>query len=175
MRFFGQKTVQVEKKRKPEPVIAISEVQRSEAPKRVNFEIFRPADNKLIVIKKGKISKTQAYLRTRRRLYYTNHILKIEYPNRKPVFLIRWNEYYSEALNKPDQLIPEYAAELENDLANDFVTQMVQAAIQLAGMIQLDRTITTLLLLAMVFGIPIGMSFNSIFNWVPSTVVHWIP
>ena len=165
------------KQKKPKPLFvdttpAVVEIPKSEAPSKIDYEIFRPADNRLVIVKRGRISKKKAYFLWQKRQYYTNHILRQQIGKRFRYF-IRWNEYYSEAIDSMDKTIPKFAPELEGDLMNNMVIQFRDAAVTLAGL-QIDRTMLILLALAMVFGIPIGLSFNNIFNWVPSTVVHWV-
>lgn len=164
-----------EKEAKVQPPVleTITEVEKNKAPNRVEYEIFKESDKRLIVVRKGKISKARAYLIFKQRQYYTDHILKQSKKGKRDRYFIRWNLFYSEALDSIAATEPKFSAELENDLMTDLPTGLKRAVITLAGM-HLDRTTILLLLLAFVFGHPIGFSYNDIFHWVPNTVVHWV-
>ena len=59
-------------------------------------------------------------------------------------------------------------------MLDDMMFQFRKAVGSIGGLV-FDRTTLTILLMAMIFGIPIGLSYNDIFHWVPNTVIHWVP
>lgn len=159
------------------PERKVEEVPIEQVPRKVPYEIIEQKDKRTVVVKRGTWSKGREFVSWRKRDYYANHILKETtsgpwaWSKTRVRFFIRWYRYSSEAIDAKGKV--KYSPELENFLMLDMTFQFRDAAITLAGL-SIDRTILTLLVLAMVFGIPIGLSYNDIFHWVPSTVVHWV-
>ena len=186
MEVFGIKLGRV-KKKQPKPDTKekkVEEVPREEVPRKIALEIVREKDDRSVLVKKGKISPKREWVIKRidgvRRAFYVNHIIKEttttkDFLGRKTVkvrFFVRWTLRYSEAYDKDGNIV--YDPTLENHLMNDMMGQLGKAVAAAVGFV-LDRTTITLLILALVFGIPIGLSFNNIFHWVPPTEIHWIP
>ena len=185
MKLFGIKIGRV-KKKQPKAVeeTKTEEVPREKVPKKVRYEIVREKDERSVLVKKGNIKPQKEWVGKKidgvRRLFYANHIIKEtkkskDFLGRESVkvrYFVRWTLRYSEAYNKDGKVV--YDPALENHLMNDMMGQLGKAVAAAVGLV-LDRTTITLLILALVFGIPIGLSFNDIFHWVPNTVIHWVP
>lgn len=167
-----------------------SEVRREDIPKRdkVVYQIQRTKGKVEIIIKSGNLSKRKEWIDFRLagqwRRYFPNHFIKrtitvINAKGKKKirvVYLVRFNLYYSEALRANEDL-PQYDQALENQLLNEWHSQYkkaIGAVIGLLGALTRDRSIQMLIVLATVFGIPIGMALWPNVIATPNTVVHWV-
>ena len=172
-------------KRKPKSSkkgpIKREEVPREKVPSRIEYEIVRQKDERTVIVKKGNslwsgLSPRKEFIHTMKRSFFANHIIKETWTDKKGKvhtrYFIRWNLYQSESYDKDGKITFDPA--LENNLMNDMVIQLRDAVGVVAGLI-LDKNMQLILVFAMVFGIPIGLSYNDIFHWVPNTVVHWVP
>lgn len=157
------------------PETKVEEVPIEKVPNKVPYEIIEQKDERTVIVKRGKWSKGREFVSWRKRDFFANHVIKETTTKgrgkTKVRYLLRWHRYSSEAVDADGNV--KYSPELENFLMLDMAMQFRDAAITLAGL-NIDRTMLMLLAMAMVFGIPIGFSFNDIFHWVPSTVVHWV-
>lgn len=162
------------------------DVPKADVPKKENvvYEIQRTKGDIHIVIKSGKLSKRREWIRFKLegvwRMYFPNNFIKQTTIDRKGKtsvrYLCRFNLYYSEAL-KAGQDLPEYDQALENQLINEWHSQYKKAIGAIAGLLSAlarDRSIQLLVLLAAVFGIPIGMTLWPNLIYTPNTIVHWI-
>ena len=157
------------------------EVSIEKVPKNLQYEIVQEKDvlnadvsdplAKTAVIKKGKVSKRKLFVDWKSKRYFVNHILK-EKVKGKPRFLVRWNVNYSEAMNAKGEIV--YSTELENLDMGDMVQQLKKAVGLFQGL-QLDRNTLTLIGIALVFGIPIGLGLWPGILHPPNTVIHWVP
>ena len=156
------------------------EVPIEQVPKRIRFEITQQKDIALkdgqpairtVLLKRGKFNKKKPFVDWRGKRFFPDHILK-ETQGKKVRYLVRWNVNYSEAMDKDGKI--QHSKELNNLLLDDMMFQFRKAVGSIGGFV-FDRTILTILLMAMIFGVPIGLSYNDIFHWVPNTVIHWIP
>lgn len=177
MKLFGYRIGRV-KKKQPKTA-AETKAKREEVPREkvqgnIAYEIVREKDKRNVITKKsgflGKIKAKREFVDFKKRRFFVNHIIK-ETIGGKVRYFVRWNLYNSEACDMEGDI--EFDQSLENLLRNDRKAQLIKAVPSVAGL-NIDRTVVGILTLAMVFGIPIGLSFNDIFHWVPNTVVHWV-
>ena len=155
------------------------EVDLDEAPSKLNYEIIRDEGAK---IAKGGVNKNNELLYMRRfkpypRAFFVNHVIKrTEYDKngkeKKPIFLARFNEYWSEAL-EVGQKVPVYAEELENLLLADFMIQG-KNALGKAG-IKLTSEFMRVLLVGFLFAVPFGFFMDAIWGLIPSHIIVWLP
>ena len=162
-------------KTSPQAPPVVQEVEREKIPGKVEYEIVREKDKRSVIVKKGKISPRKELLIYRfqgtKRIYYPNHIIK-ETQGKKTRYFIRWNAYFTEAYDKEGKL--SYDQSAENIRLNSMMEQLGKAVGAAVGFV-LERPMLYLLAIAFLVSIPIGFSYNDIFNWVPRTVVHWVP
>lgn len=162
------------KKEAPE-VLKKEEVPREKVPPKVEYEIVREKDERNVIVKKGTVSHKKEFLVVGRRRFFLNHIIKETLKNGKERYFIRWNLYYQEAYDSSGNI--EYDDAVENTDSNDMVSQAGLAITALSGLLSdlmRDRSIQLIIVMAFIFGMPIGFSYNSIFHWVPNTVIHWV-
>ena len=162
-------------KKKPE-VTPILGKELHEAPNKIDYEIVKEADSKLVVTKSGTIKKSRRFLDNtkEKRRYFPDHILVQTLKSGKKRFLVRWNYYYSESLKSIDDLMPAYSPSLESLLSVGQGGQF-EKALGVIGGFALDRPTLLLLGVAVLISIPIGIGLMpSILN-PPNTVVHWYP
>ena len=91
----------------------------------------------------------------------------------KDKFRVAWNLFYAPALG-PDQEKPLYSPELNNLLVADDMIQM-RDGVKEANKFILDEQVLRLLLIMFGMSIPFGILLNTILNFIPTQVVHWIP
>lgn len=167
-----------------------SEVSKGDIPRKdkVRYQIERTKGKVAIIIKSGNLSKRKEWIDFRLagqwRRYFPNHFIKrtVTVTNRRGKtkatvsYIVRFNLYYSEALRANEDL-PQYDQALENQLLNEWHSQYkkaIGAVIGLLGALTRDRSIQMLIVLATVFGIPIGMALWPNVIATPNTVVHWV-
>lgn len=146
----------------------------------VVYEIMRKKGEAPIIMHSGKLSKRKEFVDFKLqgvwRRYFPNNFIKRTMKG-KTSYLARFNPYYSEAL-KSGQTIPEYDQALENHMLYDWAQQYKKAIGAVAGLLSAlarDRSIQFLILLAFLFGVPIGMGLWPQVFPQPNTVVHWVP
>lgn len=59
-------------------------------------------------------------------------------------------------------------------LGDSYIEQIGEVAIYISQF-QISRALAVAMLAAFVILLPFGISLNSIFNFVPNTIVHWLP
>ena len=150
-------------------------------PRNLQYEIVQEKDvlnesmaepvAKTAIIKQGKVNKRKLFVDWRGKRYFVNHILK-EKVKGKWRYLVRWNVNYSEAMNAKGDIV--YSPELENLDMDDMASQLKKAVGMVQGL-QIDRNTITLIIIALVFGIPIGLGLWPGILHPPNTVIHWVP
>lgn len=163
------------KKEAPE-VVKKEEVPREKVPGKIEYEVVREKDKRNVIVKKGTVSHKKEFLIVGKRRFFLNHIIKETLKNGKDRYFVRWNLYYQEAYDKDANLV--YDPAIENTDTNEMVNQIGLAITALSGLLSdlmRDRSIQLIIVMAFVFGMPIGFSYNDIFHWVPNTVIHWVP
>ena len=157
------------------------EVSIEKVPRNLQYEIVQEKDvlnanmeqavAKTAIIKQGKVNKRKLFVDWRGKRYFVNHILK-EKVKGKWRYLVRWNVNYSEAMNAKGDIV--YSPELENLDMDDMASQLKKAVGMVQGL-QIDRNTLTLVGIALVFGIPIGLGLWPGILHPPNTVIHWVP
>ena len=162
-------------KNSPQAPPVVQEVKKEEIKGKVPYVIEQQKDMRTVVAKKGKLSPKRGYIDARiegiKRRYYADHIIR-ETQGKRVRDYVRFNAYYSEAYDKDGNIT--YNPALENQLMNEMESQLGKAVGAAVGFV-LERPMLYLLAIAFLVSIPIGFSYNDIFNWVPRTVVHWVP
>ena len=150
-------------------------IKMHEAPRNVEYERFKEADGKMVIIKKGTMAKNKKWLddgREKRR-FFPNHILT-ETIKGKIRYFYRFNEYYSESIENVKDTVPRYSEALESQLTGNEGTQLEKALGVVAGFI-IDRPTAILLGAAMAMSIPIGIGLLPGILHPPNVVVRWVP
>lgn len=161
------------------------DVDYSEVPGKIRFEIVKEADDGVAIVKKGKMKRSKGFILDGRakpipRAYFANRFIKRtetvkgRLRTKKVVeYIVRWNYYWGEALGK-GQKKPDYATELENDLLGDMEIQL-KNRVGKQNKFNFDSQTMKALLVVFVLAIPFGIFMDTILNFIPSQVVHWIP
>ena len=177
---------QIKRKKK---ILAIkeSEIPIEKAPAKLRYEICREKDDDMVPIKGGKITKKQEIVfwkgaKPLPRAFFVNHIVKIESLvkgfggriKKKTEYIVRWNAYWSEALDKTNNKTPVFSQELSNLLLADDMIQHRNGVSRIQGFV-LDSQFLKLIVIVFAIGIPFGILMDTILNLIPAQVVHWIP
>ena len=147
----------------------------------IPYQITRVKDKKRVVIKQGKFRKGQLWIdrAVKQRLFYAD-LKKLSWVEKKSfmgkvnyIQMLIFDVFYSEPLD-PKNDTPEWSQEVEDMVVDSKVDQEVEVA---GGPqpFKITRNIAIAMVIAAISSGFVGLSLNSMFHFVPNTVIHWVP
>lgn len=169
-------------------------VTKQQAPRRIRLELVRPVtgESEPIVIKTKMINKTAELvpfkgMKPLPRAYFVSAIIKrtttvpryilglIPHGTRQKVdFVVRFNAYWSEALESLQETVPKFSQELENLKLGDDMTQQIEGHVE-TQKFKIDSTMLKLMLIVLAMSIPFGLFMDVLLHLIPSQIVVWSP
>ena len=169
-------------------------VDKSQAPKKLRLELVRKVEGQAepIVIKSKQINKTDEIILFPRmkpmgRAFFVNAIIKRETQvprfilglihrgsKTKVEYVVRFNQYFSEALTGLTETIPQFSQELSNLLLSDDEKQHVDGVAKISKFV-LDDTTIKLILVVFAISIPFGLLMDNLLHLIPNQIIDWGP